>query len=77
MHVPDWDPALLVKFDAVDHVRTIADAGFQSYMMYATSLVGLCLWHTKIGQMHAAMKGGIGSARSCRNARGAAWVATT
>ena len=42
MHVPDWSPDLLSHFDAVDYVRTIADAGFQSLMHYANSHVGLC-----------------------------------
>jgi len=57
MHVPDWDPTLLAKFDAADFVKTIADAGFQSVMPYANSSVGLCLWDTRIGQKHRNMKG--------------------
>ena len=56
-HVPDWDPRLLASFDAADYVSTIAGAGFQSLMQYANSHVGLCLWRTKIGQMHRNMKG--------------------
>lgn len=55
-HVPDWDN-LLTAFDPVDYVNTIAGAGFQSLMQYANSHVGLCLWRTKLGQMHAGMKG--------------------
>ena len=55
-HVPDWD-SLLTEFDARSYVNTIAAAGFQSLMQYANSHVGLCLWRTKIGQMHAGMKG--------------------
>ena len=57
MHVPDWDPALLAKFDPVDYVNRIASAGVQSFMQYANSHVGLCLWRTKIGQMHVNLKG--------------------
>ncbi len=56
-HVPDWDPQLLGHFDAVKYVDNIARAGFQSMMQYTNSHVGLCLWRTKIGQMHANMKG--------------------
>jgi hypothetical protein len=56
-HVPDWDDRLLASFDATDYVSTIAGAGFQSLMQYANSHVGLCLWRTKIGQMHRNMKG--------------------
>jgi hypothetical protein len=57
MHIPDWDPSLLARFDAEDFVKTIADAGFQSVMPYANSSVGLCLWDTKVGQKHGNMKG--------------------
>jgi Hypothetical glycosyl hydrolase 6 len=56
-HVPDWDSSLLASFDAADYVSTIADAGFQSLMQYANSHVGLCLWRTKIGQIHRNMQG--------------------
>ncbi len=54
-HVPDWD-GLLSKFDPADYVSTISRAGFQALMQYANSHVGLCLWRTKIGKMHAGMK---------------------
>lgn len=56
-HVPDWDDRLLASFDAADYVSTIAGAGFQSLMQYANSHAGLCLWATKVGQMHRNMKG--------------------
>jgi hypothetical protein len=57
MHVPDWDPALLAKFDPADFVKTIAEAGFQSLMPYANSSVGKSYWRTKIGEMHANLHG--------------------
>ena len=56
-HVPDWDANLLANFNAADYVATIAGAGFQSWAQYANSHVGLCLWRTKLGQMHRGMKG--------------------
>lgn len=56
-HVPDWDPRLLARLDANDYVATIARAGFQSVMQYAKSHVGLCLWQSKIGPVHANTKG--------------------
>jgi hypothetical protein len=55
--VPDWDPALLSRFDATELVETLARGGVQSYLQYTNSHVGLCLWRTKIGKPHAAMKG--------------------
>jgi len=57
MHVPDWDPRLLGHFDPAEHVSTIVRGGFQSYMQMANSHVGLCLWRTKVGQMHGNMHG--------------------
>ncbi len=55
-HVPDWD-GLMADFDAADYVSTIANANFQALMQYANSHVGLCLWRTQLGKMHAGMKG--------------------
>ena len=58
MHVPDWDPALLSKFDPVDIVKTIAgrrlpvDDGLRQLDVRASSY-----WRTKIGQMNRNMKG--------------------
>jgi len=57
MQQPDWDPVLLSRFDAEDYVRMIADAGFEALVTDAQSEVGLCLYPTKVGQMHAALKG--------------------
>ena len=56
-HIPDWDPRLLANFDAATYVNTIADAGFQSLLVWANSHVGLCMWNTNIGPRHANMKG--------------------
>lgn len=56
-HVPDWDPQLLAHFDAAAYVGNIARGGFQTMMQYTNSHVGLCLWRTKVGKMHANMKG--------------------
>ena len=55
IHVPDWDPALLSRFDAEDYVSTIAQAGQRALVHYANSHVGLCLWQTDVGQRHRAM----------------------
>jgi hypothetical protein len=57
MHIPDWDPVLLSRFDPEEYVRTIADAGFEALLTQAQSEVGLCLYPTKVGQMHGALKG--------------------
>lgn len=55
IHIPDWHPALLSKFNAVDWVSNMATAGVQSLLQYTNSHVGLCLWRTNVGQRHANM----------------------
>ena len=55
MHVPDWDPQLLGKYDPEAFIGNIARAGFQSHVQYTNSHVGLCLWRTNVGQRHANM----------------------
>ena len=56
IHVPDWDPALLSRFDGEEFVETLARGGVQSHLQYTNSHVGLCLWKTELGKRHAAMK---------------------
>lgn len=53
IHVPDWDPALLSKFNAAEYVENMVRAGIQSLVQYTNSHVGLALWQTNIGQRHA------------------------
>lgn len=57
MHVPDWDLPLMARLDPADYVRAVAQAGFQSLLTQAKSHVGLCYYRTKLGRMHANMKG--------------------
>ena len=56
-HIPDWDPLFLSRFDTAEYVDTIVRAGFQQIMPYTNSCVGLALWKTKVGQMHANLHG--------------------
>ncbi|OHB81285.1 MAG: hypothetical protein A2V98_02455 [Planctomycetes bacterium RBG_16_64_12] len=56
IHVPDWAPALLSRFDGAEFVETLARGGVQSHLQYTNSHVGLCLWKTNVGKRHAAMK---------------------
>src|ERR1019366_3749607 len=56
-HIPDWDPLFLSRFDTAQYVDTIARAGFQQVMPYTNSCVGLALWKTQVGQMHANLHG--------------------
>ena len=56
-HIPDWDPLFLSRFDTAQYVDTIARAGFQLLMPYTNSCVGLALWKTQVGEMHANLHG--------------------
>ena len=55
IHVPDWHPDLLGRFDAAAHVDCMARAGVQALNHYANSHAGLCLWPTNVGKRHANM----------------------
>lgn len=57
MHVPDWSPELLSRFDATRFIGLIIEGGAQSMMMMANSHTGLCVWKTKIGRMHGNLHG--------------------
>ncbi len=57
MHVPDWSPELLSRFDASEFVSLIARGGAKSMMMMANSHTGLCLWRTSLGRTHANLRG--------------------
>jgi hypothetical protein len=53
MHIPDWDPAFLAKYDPVALADTYKRANITSAMLYCKSHVGLCYWPTPVGKMHA------------------------
>ena len=57
MHIPDWDPEFLAKYDPAQMVGLYKKAGLTSVMFYAQSHVGLCYWPTPTGKMHAGLQG--------------------
>jgi hypothetical protein len=57
MHIPDWDPRLLAKYDPAEMVRLYERAGVTSVMFYCQSHVGLCYWPTRTGRQHASLRG--------------------
>ena len=57
MHIPDWDPAFLSKFDAAQYVSRLQQSRAQSIVLYAQSHVGLFNYPTKVGRQHEAWKG--------------------
>jgi hypothetical protein len=57
MHIADWHPGLLAKYDPARMVRLYAQAGLDAVMFYCQSHIGLCYWPTKSGKMHANLHG--------------------
>jgi hypothetical protein len=57
MHIPDGDEGFLSKFDPQHYVEMLSLAQVDTAYVYATSCLGLCYWPTKIGRMHAGLKG--------------------
>jgi len=57
MHVPDWDPAFLSRFDSEAVANSYARAGFNAAMIYCKSHVGLCNWPTRVGRQHRGLNG--------------------
>lgn len=57
MHIDDWDPDFLSKFDPDQYFACLDAAHIQSPMIYLQSHVGLCNWDSKSGRVHRAFKG--------------------
>ena len=57
MHIPDWDPEFLSRFDPDDYVRALVTSRAESIVLYAHSHVGLFNYPTAVGQQHQGLKG--------------------
>jgi len=57
MHIEDWDPVFLSRFDPKEYVAALKLACADSAVVYAHSHVGHSLYPTKIGHPHACLKG--------------------
>jgi hypothetical protein len=57
MHIPDWDPAFLSRFDPDRYVEALVTSRAQSIVLYAHSHAGLFNYPTRVGQQHAGLKG--------------------
>ena len=57
MHIDDWNPEFLSKFDPVTYVENLKRARLQNAMLYFQSHVGLSYYPTASGKMHAAFVG--------------------
>ncbi len=57
MHIPDWDPAFLSKYDPAAMADRFEQARLDAVMIYCKSHAGLCYWPAKAGRMHAGLHG--------------------
>ena len=57
MHVPDWDPAFLSRFDPARLADLYRRTHVTSVMLYCKSHAGLCNWPASVGGVHAAWRG--------------------
>lgn len=57
MHLEDWDPAFMSRFDPVSYCENLKKAHIKSAMIYFHSHVGYSYYPTKVGKMHSALIG--------------------
>ena len=57
MHIEDWDEEFLSEFSPEEYFANLKRAHIQAPMIYLQSHVGHCYFPTKVGHMHAALKG--------------------
>ncbi|OGV71800.1 MAG: hypothetical protein A3K19_08525 [Lentisphaerae bacterium RIFOXYB12_FULL_65_16] len=56
-HIAEDDPSFMAKFDPAQYVAMVKKAGTEASMVYATCHNGNCYYPTKVGHMHANLKG--------------------
>ncbi len=56
-HISEDDPSAMTKFDPAQYVAMVKKAGIEAAMVYATCHNGNCYYPTKVGHMHANLKG--------------------
>lgn len=56
-HITDIDPSFMAKFDPQEYFRMVKMSGVKSSMIYACCHNGNCYYPTKVGRMHANLKG--------------------
>lgn len=57
MHIPDWDPEFLSRFDPDGYVQALITSRAQSIVLYAQSHTGLFNYPTQVGQQHHGLQG--------------------
>ncbi|MBR0537502.1 MAG: alpha-L-fucosidase [Clostridia bacterium] len=57
MHIADWDPAFMSRFDPESYAEAVSASGVDTAIVYAGSCLGICYWPTKAGHMHEGLHG--------------------
>jgi hypothetical protein len=57
MHIPDWHPEFLSRFDSKAYADLLQQARVQVAYLYASSCLGICYWPTKVGHQHDGLHG--------------------
>ncbi|MBN2452081.1 MAG: alpha-L-fucosidase [Lentisphaeria bacterium] len=56
-HITEDDPSFMTRFDPEQYVAMVRTAGVEAAMVYATCHNGNCYYPTKVGHMHANLRG--------------------
>jgi hypothetical protein len=56
MHIPDWDPEFLARYDPVRVAEQYRQAGVTGALVYCKSHLGLSYWPTPVGPIHPAAR---------------------
>ena len=56
MHIPEYDPAFLSKFDAKVYAKNMKKAHVEIAYIYTSNCLGTCYWPTKTGHFHENIK---------------------
>lgn len=57
MHIMDWDPSFMSKFDPEVYAEAVSASGVDTAIIYSGSCLGICYWPTEIGHMHEGLHG--------------------
>lgn len=57
MHIPDWNPEFMSKFDPEAYADCMARAKVDTALVYAGNCLGMCFFPTEVGHMHEGLHG--------------------
>ena len=57
MHIADWNPEFMSRFDPEKYAEAVSASGVDTAIIYSGSCLGICYWPTRAGHMHEGLKG--------------------